>query len=229
MENIAAVRALLEQNRNVSARCNPIEVSSASFNRITRLDIRCAPYRMHVRHVLLATDLPRRMHFVEWFVQRCPRENFLQSIIIGDEAGFSMNGEVNTQNVRQYAPKRHPPAFNFERHVFRAKLTVCAALCGNGVLLGPYFFRENVNGQAYLNMLNEFVFPLLAVHFGNQHWEKMFRGLWSAQDRAPAHRLIAVRDRLNAVFRNNRIIGLGRHVEWSPRSPGLTRCITTVA
>ena len=52
----------------------------------------------------------------------------------------------------------------------------------------------------------------------------MFRGLWWAQDGAPAHRLIAVRDRLNAVFGNNRVIGLGHNVEWPPRSPDLTPC-----
>ena len=105
-----------------------------------------------------------------------------------------MNGEVNSHNVRQYSPKGHPPVFNFERNNSRAKLTVWAALCGNGVILGPYFFDGNVNGMAYLQLLNEFVFPQLAVHFGNQHWEDMFRGLWWAQDGAPAHRLIEVSD-----------------------------------
>ena len=130
--------------------CNPIGVSFASFNEITRLDIRGHPYRMHVRHALLATDLPHRMHFVEWFIQRCQRENFLQGIIVADKAAFSMNGEVNTQGVRQYAPKGHPPASNFERHVSRAKLTVWKALCGNGVLLGPYFFLENVTDRPIL-------------------------------------------------------------------------------
>ena len=39
-----------------------------------------------------------------------------------------------------------------------------------------------------------------------------------------AHRLIEVRDRLNAVFGNNRIIGLGHDVEWPPRSLDLTPC-----
>ena len=87
---------------------------------------------------------------------------------IGDKAPFSLNGEVNTQNVWQYTPKGHPPAFNFGRNNSCAKLTVLAALCGNGIILG----------LAYLNMLNEFVFPQLAVHFGNQHWEDMFWGLW---------------------------------------------------
>jgi hypothetical protein len=35
----------------------------------------------------------------------------------------------------------------------------------------------------------------------------MFRGLWWAQDGAPAHHLVKVRDWLNAVFGNNRVIG----------------------
>ena len=40
-QNIAAVRTLLEQNRrDVSARRNPVEISSSGFNRITRLDLR---------------------------------------------------------------------------------------------------------------------------------------------------------------------------------------------
>jgi hypothetical protein len=69
---------------------------------------------MHVRHELLAGDFPRRLHFSEWFNQHCRREKILDSFIIGDEAGFSLNGEVKTHNVRQYAPKGQPPAFNFE-------------------------------------------------------------------------------------------------------------------
>ena len=80
-----------------------------------------------------------------------------------------MNGEVNTQNVRQYAPKGHRSAFNFEH------LTVWAALCGNGLIFGPYFFVQNVNGIAYLRILNEFVFPQLVENFNNQYWEGMFR------------------------------------------------------
>ena len=156
--------------------------------------------------------------------ERCRPENFLYSLVIGDEASFVMNGELNTQNVRQYAPIGHPPAFNFERSHSRVHLTVWAALCGNGLVLGPYFFEQNVNGIAYLRMLNEFVLPQLAEHFNNQYWEGRFRGLWWAQDGAPAHRLIAVRDRLNDVFGNHRIIGLGHDVEWPPRSPDLTPC-----
>ena len=87
-------------------------------------------------HALLAIDLPRRLRFSEWFNQRCRHQTFWESLIIGDEAAFATNG-LNSHNVRQYAPKGHPPAFNFERNYSRAKLTVWAALCGNGVILGP--------------------------------------------------------------------------------------------
>ena len=52
----------------------------------------------------------------------------------------------------------------------------------------------------------------------------MFRGPWWAQDGAPAHRLLQVRDRLNEVFGNDRVIGLGHNVEWPARSPDLTPC-----
>ena len=186
---------------------------------------------MHVRHQLLPTDLPRRLHFAEWFVERCRRRpNFLESLIVGDEAAFAMNGEVCTHNVRQYAQKGHPPEFNFERNASREKLHIWAAICGNGVILGPYFFDRNVTGIVYLRMLNEFVFPQLVVHFGNQYWEGHFRNLWWVQDFTAScyttspHRVINVRDRLNEVFGNNRVVGLGHDVEWPPRSPDLTPC-----
>ena len=221
--NVAAVRELLEQNPRVSCRRNPTALSSATFNRITRLDLLWHPYRIHVRHELLETDCPRRLCFSQWFNQHCQNENFLNRFFIGDEAAFEMNGQVNTHNVREYAPKLNPPAFNFDRSKERSKLTVWAGVCGDGLILGPYFFERNVDGVAYLRMLNEFVFPQLANHFNNQYWEGMFRGLWWAQDGAPAHRLLAVRDRLNETFLN-RVVGLGHNVEWPPRSPDLTPC-----
>ena len=170
-ENIDAVRDLLQENPHMSARRNPIPISRASFNRITRQDIKWHPYRMHVRHELLPADFARRLRFSVWLNERCRRENFLDSFLIGDEASFVMNGEVNTQSVRQYAPKGHPPAFNFERSHSREHVTGWAALCGNGMIFGPYFFKQNVNGIAYLRMFNEFVFPQLAERFNNQHWE----------------------------------------------------------
>ena len=41
---------------------------------------------------------------------------------------------------------------NFERSNSRVHLTVWAAVCGNGLIIGPYFFDGNVNGNAYLRI-----------------------------------------------------------------------------
>ena len=70
-------------------------------------------------------------------------------------------------------------------------------------------------------MLHEYVLPVLAVHFRDHFENGLFRDLWWAQDGAPVHRLLEVRDRLNGVFGNDRVIGLGYNVEWPPRSPAL--------
>ena len=72
-------------------------------------------YLMHVRHELLPNDLPSRLRYSNSFNKSCQNQNFLQSIIIGDEAGFASNGEANSRNVREYAPKENPSPFNFER------------------------------------------------------------------------------------------------------------------
>ena len=101
--------------------------------------------------------------------------------------------------MREYAPKGDPPAFNFNKS--STKLSVWAGVCSNGLILGRYFFHANVDGRTYLRMLNDFAFPQLANHFNNQYWEGMFRGLWWAQDR-----LLEVRDRLNKTFDENRVV-----------------------
>ena len=72
---------------------------------------------MFVRHQLLAGDFPRRLRFSELFNQRCRGEHFLDSLLIGDEAGFALNGEVNSHNVREYAPKARRTHCDFSRPI----------------------------------------------------------------------------------------------------------------
>ena len=71
--------------------------------------------------------------------------------MIGEEAGFSVNGEVNSHNVRQYASKRDRPDFTFVRRNERNKATVWMSICGNDSILVPFFFNANVDGNAYLD------------------------------------------------------------------------------
>ena len=222
-ENVEAVRALLEENPNVSARRNPIRISKSSFNLITKHRIRWHPYRMHIRHGLTEGDLPWRLRFSNWFLQRCRDFRFLPNFVISDEAKFQMNGEVNTQTTRQYAPIGEPPAFNYDTNTSREKLDVWAGLCGNGVVIGPFFLDGNLDGLGYYNLLIEQVFPALMEAFAVQFQNDNFLRLWWAHDGAPAHKLIMAKELLIEMFQDHVVIP-HHDPEWPARSPDLTPC-----
>jgi hypothetical protein len=123
-ENIQAVQNAVNARdvgqRIISCR-NGIGLSSATFNRITRLDLRFHPYQMIKCHRLLPGDYHRREQFCRWLVGQNAR--FLENVLIGDEAGFSLNASVNTHNVREYAPHGQQPLdFRYARNIDRIKL-----------------------------------------------------------------------------------------------------------
>ena len=124
------------------------------------------PYRMHIRHKLLPGDFDRRMCFVRWLINCCQRnEEFLRSLVVGDEAAFALNGQVNSWNVQHYSRAREPPEFNFEVNISQQKVTVWLALTGHGEVIGPFFFERNVNGENYLRMTNNEIIPQLRQHY----------------------------------------------------------------
>ena len=217
--NIQPVRNVIENNVGpISARRNGLGLPKSIFNEITRLDLNLHPYRIMRRHELLKNDFIRRMNFTRWFLQQCEDPNFINLLVIGDEAAFCMNGEVNTKNVVKYAPKGEPPVFNYDKNASREKLTVWIGLCGNGSVLGPYFFENNVTGERYLEMLNVMAIPQLSLEYMME-----FNRLWWAQDGAGPHRYLPVQQRLRDIF-EERIISLDMANEWPPRSPDLTPC-----
>ena len=130
----------------------------------------------------------------------------MDDIVVGDEAAFHLNGRVNNHNIRHYAPKNQPPSFNFEVGISREKVSVWMGLCGNGSIIGPYFYNNNLNGAGYLDLLNDMIIPRLQ----ETHAERINRAWW-IQDGAHSHRSVAVRNKLNEVFAN-RIIALGHQV-----------------
>ena len=134
-----------------------------------------------------------------------------------------MNGKVDTHNICEYAPLGNPPAFNYDVNVSRNKLTVWAAACGNGSLVGPFFIDGNLNGNIYYEMLVERVFPARMENFEDQFEEDHFRRLWWAQDGAPAHTALQVRELLNEMYQN-RVVAIHHNTEWPARSPDLSAC-----
>ena len=194
IENIETVREVLERNpRGVRCRRGGTGISKTSFQRIATRDLRWHPYKMKIRR--------RRVEFSNWFIERC-RDRFLANLIIGDETSFRMNGEVNTQNVQEYTPRGNAPIFYYDRNDCRAKITVWVGLCENGSLTGPFFFEGNVNGENYLQVLNEEVVPQLVEMFGNRFENGTFQRLWWAQDGTPGNRAREVRNWLLEFFQH---------------------------
>ena len=136
-----------------------------------------------LRHELKLGDFPRRLQFSQWFLNQCHNNRFLFNFVIGDEATFSLNGRVNSHNVRRYAPKGQHPSFNYDVNSARQKVTVWAGMCGNGSLLGPFFFEGNVNGRIYLTMFNNYMLPALLRAYGLVN-EQQMNEIWWAQDGA---------------------------------------------
>ena len=67
------------------------------------------------------------MNFSQWFVDIYQQEpNFLDKIVISDEAAFRMNGKVSSRYVVQYAPKGQRPPFCYNVSESREKVTVWA-------------------------------------------------------------------------------------------------------
>ena len=223
-ENIEMVREALQDNARITSRRNGLNLSQSTFWRITRHGLNLYPYRMRRRHELMDRDFPRRVRFGEWLLNQFGDPNFRSKIVIGDEAVFTMNGSVNTHNVVEYAPRGEPPNFNYDVPSSRAKVTVWAGLCGDGSILGPFFFDRNVNRETYINMLNEQIVPQMQELFNfNLFADVLFEELFWFQDGAGAHQHHDVTARLRELF-GNRVIALHRDVEWPARSPDMTPC-----
>lgn len=160
-QNIATVRGALRANPRSSCRRNIApHISRASFNRIVRLDLQWHPYRIQERFALRPGDPIRRMAYAQWMVNRPPR--FCNNIIVSDEASFRMNGHVNTWNLRCYAARRQPPRnFTYDVPDIRQSLNVWVGITGDNHIIGPFFIRGNVNGNTYLNLINNQVVPEL--------------------------------------------------------------------
>ena len=76
------------------------------------------------------------------------------------EALFDLNGIVNKQNDRYWAPSR--PHFEKYKEVKTPSLKVWCAVFKWGII-GPYFFEETINTNSYLERLNDWFIPKFYV------------------------------------------------------------------
>lgn len=162
------------------------------------------------------TDYGNRIQFCRLLLHTDVEDgNFLRSILWTDESKFDREGIVNYHNAHHWAPKEQNPHQKRPRAFQRRfSANVWAGVIGNR-LIGPHFLPDNLNGDNYLDFLQNDLPELLAEVFDED------RPIVFQQDGCPAHWRLSVRDHLNNVFPNS-WIGRGGPIPWPPRSPDLT-------
>lgn len=173
------------------------------------------PYKPKFVQVLKERDYDARFYFCAWFQGILEDDgNFPQKILFTDEATFTSNGTVSSQNCRWWATEN--PNFVIEsKDQYSFKTNVWCGIL-NTQIVGPFFFRENLNARRYLNFLETEVSEFL----DNLSLRER-RDLYFQQDGASIHCTADVRFWLDENF-GNKWIGRFSENSWPSRSPDLT-------
>jgi len=170
------------------------------------------PYQIHAWHALLPGGYQRRLNYSIWLVGQGAA--FLDNVIIGDKASFSMNGQVNTRNSREYAPMGNPLAFNYDRSNSREKQAFGLGLLAMELSLILIFSREISTVCLICWWSTNLPFREFGIAFDwPQYANEMFPGLWWLQDGAPSHGFRPVRQRLQVLF-PRRVVALHEATEF---------------
>lgn len=177
------------------------------------------PYKMKLIHELNDDDFDRRQEFCEIMAQHINHNpNFLYNVCFSDECTFSLRGDVNRHNCRFWSDT-NPHVFRESHTQHPEKLNVWVGILGDN-LIGPLFIPGNLNGEIYLDMLENAIDPLITEKLENDPL-LLEQQLHFQQDGAPPHYAASVRQYLNLQY-PGRWIGRRGPMEWPARSPDLT-------
>lgn len=196
-------------------RSSQVGISRTSLQKILHLDLKLFPYKIQMVQSLKTQDTHQRLQYAIQFQKMAKDDNqFLNNLIMSDEAHFCLNGCINKQNNRFWG-KSNPR----ELHHHQLHPQKCTVWCGVMAdrVIGPYFFEneeghaEKITGARYRTMIEMFLRPAIQ---DNQQ-------IWFQQDGATAHTAKATMKILREIF-GKRIISKNSAFNWPPRSPDLT-------
>lgn len=210
--SIIVCQSVIEQNptstRRISKQHN---ISQSSVFRILKSN-NLRPFIPRKVHQLFLPDNELRLEFCNIILTLCDQNpNLMNNIIWSDEAIFKLSRTENRSNTIYWSDTN--PHITSVQQLNQPGLMTWAAVSSRGII-GPYFYENNVTGQTYLRMLNEFVFPQVDQLPNNNE-------LYFMHDGAPAHFDRRVRQLLISRF-GERFIGRGAPIQYPPRSPDLT-------
>lgn len=217
-DDAATVLALgdVRANGKISLRRRAAElgVSKSHLQRIFKIN-KIIPYKPKFCHTLEPNDEGKRLDFCLWIGEKCLTErNFENNIIFSDEASFTTNGVVSSQNCRYWSDEN--PNFRINcRRQYSKKVNVWCAVSYDGII-GPYFLDGNLNQYAYLEILQNY----LQNYLNEMNLAKRQK-IYYQQDGCSAHSTLLIRNYLDNTF-GEKWIGRFGPQPYPPRSPDLT-------
>lgn len=192
----------------------PCNVSKSSAGTILKSN-KFYPYKPRYIHTLKPRDFETRFLFCAWLQGELEDDPFFaRKILFSDEATFTSNGVVCSQNCRWWSDEN--PNFLIEcRDQYSFKTNVWCGILRNQIV-GPYFFRENITSEVYLNFLRIQLFEFI-----HELPLNLRRTLWYQHDGAPCHSAARVTQFLNRAF-PRQWIGRRSVFSWPARSPDIT-------
>lgn len=174
------------------------------------------PFKPKIMQTLERGDEERRMEFCLFCQgEYLTDENFLGNILFTDEATFTTNGVVSSQNSRHWTTENPHWAINSKRQ-YSQKINVWAGIFNNRIV-GPAFFEQTLNGERFLDFLNTYLWDFMEELNMDERRNIIFQ-----LDGAPIHYAAAVRGWLNDTFPERWIGRNSPLIHWPPRSPDLT-------
>ena len=109
---IAQVQAAIQGDEHLeladparqTARRNNLQLTKSSFNRITKQELKLQAYVPDHGVTQMPGDAIRRVNMANTIIQMPLR--LRRKFVFGDEKWFTLNGTINKQNMRLYAPKK---------------------------------------------------------------------------------------------------------------------------
>lgn len=161
-------------------------------------------------HTLERGDEERRMEFCLFCQgEYLNNENFLSNILFTDEATFTTNGTVSTQNTRYWATENPHWMINAKRQYSR-KINVWVGIFRNRIV-GPAFFEQTLNGERFHNFLTTTFWDFMEALSIEERRNVIFQ-----LDGAPIHNVIAVRRFLDGTFQGRWIGRNSPFICWPP-------------
>ena len=210
-DTVNKVKTHFESNPNSSIRkaSNDIGLSYSSIQKTLKKTLRMKPYKRSHVQTLTGEHRLKRLQACKKFQEQ--GKDWPRKVVFSDEKWFCLKPHPNRKNNVTWSVT-NPNEVVEVRDQGVAKVMAWVGIV-NGRLLPIHWFAGSVDGNQYLNMLKDKVWPALKRYSTKEQ-------IWFMQDGARPHTTNDCLEFLQLKFQN-RVISNRLDFFWPPKSPDL--------